>query len=186
MSSKKRFLKDEFWVLSWNASVQRAGLYKQNSTKENRDTFRREIIAYIKKELLDKYKTKVTHKTHCKNIEKLSKEGSKLGRKVLVRKKYKIGVAQKLLNLQLKYLWCADEIAEPPHCPVDRVIINKTDSKGTAWTKIEIIEEYKKVIKSIEKEMKESGISSLSEWELINFQRPSALKEHHNAKRRTN
>jgi hypothetical protein len=175
MNDKKRFLKDEFWVLSWNASVQRAGLYKQNTTKENRDDFRWQIIDYIEKNLIDKYKTKVDPKTHYKNIEKLSKEGSELGSKVLGDGKYKIGVAQKLLNLQLKYLWCADEIVEPPHCPVDRVIINQTDSKGTPWTRIVSIEEYKKVITDIQKEMQDSDESTLSEWELANFKRPSSL-----------
>jgi len=175
MSKKKEFLKAEFWMLSWNGSVQHAGLYKKNSKEKDRRTFRREIIAYIEKELLPKYKNKVTSKIHCKNIEDLSKKGSELesGKKVL-KDKYKIGVAQKLLNLQLKYLWCRGKVERPPHCPVDRVIIDKTKHKGTAWTKIKSIEQYKEVIQSIEEVQEESGISSLSEWELKNFERPSA------------
>jgi hypothetical protein len=49
---------------------------------------------------------------------------------------YKYGVAQKLLNLFLKYLWCLGTIAEPPHCPVDRIIIGKTCYKDKNWTEI--------------------------------------------------
>ncbi|SDJ63273.1 hypothetical protein SAMN05216338_105731 [Bradyrhizobium sp. Rc2d] len=32
-------------------------------------------------------------------------------------------VAQKVLNLLLKYYWCLARIPEPPYCPIDRIII---------------------------------------------------------------
>jgi hypothetical protein len=36
---------------------------------------------------------------------------------------FRVGTAQKALNLYLKYLWCLGEIKTPPHCPFDRGII---------------------------------------------------------------
>ena len=68
--------------------------------------------------------------------------GGEFGEGILRQPGYKIGVAQRLLNLQLKYLWCIGIAGEPPNCPVDRVMINKTYLKNqVAWTKIEDIRE---------------------------------------------
>ena len=122
----EKFLISEFWILSWGASVQRAMLYKETATKDGRATFRKSIIQFVEEELLPNYKSRISEEDHLSNIESLSDYGTKLGQKILCNDGYKIGVAQKLLNLQLKYLWCFGIVTEPPHCPIDRVIINKT------------------------------------------------------------
>jgi hypothetical protein len=36
--------------------------------------------------------------------------------------KINFGIAQKMLNLYLKYMWSLGNIQEPPHFPVDRII----------------------------------------------------------------
>ena len=48
--------------------------------------------------------------------------------------RFRIGITQKLVNLHLKYLWVADVISEPPHCPLDGIV---RDLAGTDynWTK---------------------------------------------------
>jgi hypothetical protein len=56
------------------------------------------------------------------------------------------GIAQKLLNLYLKYLWCVGYIVEPPHCPIDRIIIGKTSFRDRLnWTEMGEAE-YREVI----------------------------------------
>lgn len=38
---------------------------------------------------------------------------------------FRIGSAQKALNLYRKYLWCLGYIPFPPHCPFDATIIDQ-------------------------------------------------------------
>ena len=170
---RKKFLLSEFWILSWGASVQRARLYKSGSDPTERAKFRTDVIKYVRDLLIPLYKKRcVTEREHLQNIEELSGHGSRLGRSILGKDGYRIGVAQKLLNLQLKYLWCADLVAEPPHCPVDRVIINKTKLRNqVSWTQMTSIDEYSEVISAIREESDASGCS-LAQWELKVFARP--------------
>jgi hypothetical protein len=49
----------------------------------------------------------------------------------------RIGLAQKALNLYLKYLWCLGEIHEPPHCPLDSIVLGQVPGcKDVRWTLI--------------------------------------------------
>lgn len=86
-----------------------------------------------------------------------------------MKKVYNIGIAQKLLNLQLKYLWCAGFIGVPPHCPVDRIIISKTYLRDRFnWTQIDGISEYQKAIEAIRSVAQHKSIAV---WELENYDR---------------
>ena len=65
-------------------------------------------------------------------------------------------------------------VAEPPHCPVDRVIINKTKLRNqVSWTQMTSIDEYTEVISAIREKSDASGCS-LSQWELAVFDRSDA------------
>jgi hypothetical protein len=71
----------------------------------------------------------------------------------------------------LKYLWCADIISTPPHCPVDRIVINKTKYRGKVnWTQILEEAEYRKVIQAI-MELSKAKQMSAPEWELDFYNR---------------
>ena len=170
----EEFLLSEFWVLSWGASVQRAGLYRSDADPTHRTNFRTDVIEYATDRLIPLYKRRVSERKHLKNIEALSGHGSRLGRSLLRKGGYRIGVAQKLLNLQLKYLWCTGMVSEPPHCPIDRVIINKTKLRNqVSWTQMTSIDEYTEVISAM-KEKSDAAGCSLSQWELAVFDRADA------------
>lgn len=107
--------------------------------------------------------------------------------------KMKFGRAQKLLNMYLKYMWCAGEISTPPHCPFDNQIINNGGLQGNddpiwdelgglemfektpenanawAWTKSDSIEHYLVWLAAAEKARRDGEYDSLSEWELVVF-----------------
>lgn len=78
--------------------------------------------------------------------------------------RFRIGLAQKALNLYLKYLWCAGFAARPPHCPVDAIILESAGIRAaTPWTRLDSIEEYARLIEALR------AIASgrpLAEWEL--------------------
>ena len=175
-SSKMNFIVSELWSLSWGASVQRAHLFSKTSSEKRRRSFRERVIQFVDNEILPEYASSVSEERHYLNIKTVSDHAAVLDYDaVLPQGRYKIGVAQKLLNLQLKYLWCLDLVAEPPHCPIDRVIIDKTQLRGTvAWTRIVDMEEYQRVIAALKEVVQPTGLS-LARWELMNYDRADAL-----------
>lgn len=167
--NKQAFLYYEVGILAWGASVQRAGLYKKDHNPAEVKKFRNAILAYMEQELFPKYEQVVNEAEHLVNIAALSTRGTELGKNVLSTNGYKIGVAQKLLNLYLKYLWCMDKVPMPPHCPVDRRILATANSKaGINWTQIVTLDRYIEAIAEIKAASRDTP---LSEWELSNFTR---------------
>ncbi len=174
MATKKDYIISELWILAWNASVQHASLYRKGAWKDSRDDineFKNSVISYVSQKLIPKYKKHVDESHHCRNIEDLINYANKVDNGVLGQEGYKYGVAQKLLNLALKYYWCLGEITEPPHCPVDRIVINKTIYRNKInWTQINSRQEYLKVIEAV-RSIANSQRCSIAHWELGNYNR---------------
>jgi len=177
LSKKQEYLVRELWILAWNASVQRAGLYnasvKHGGAPDKRiDDFKRVIIGFVTDELVPHYLEKCPEEHHYKNIAELIQFANRKDPGLLGAAGYKYGVAQKLLNLMLKYLWCANIISTPPpHCPVDRIVIDKTKYRGKVnWTEMLEEPQYRKVIEAI-KALSEAKQMSVPEWELNFFKR---------------
>jgi hypothetical protein len=174
MTKEQEFIINEIWILAWNASVQRSRLYKNGLCAEDRrktPNFRASVIAYIEAEIFQSYKNGCSEEQHYKNIELLIAKAGTLGTGILGADGYKYGVAQKLLNLAVKYLWCLGHIEEPPHCPIDRIVINKTKFKDKVnWTKITKRKQYEGVINEI-KELSSAKHLTPAQWELHNYAR---------------
>jgi hypothetical protein len=171
MNAKHDYLVRELWILAWNASVQRANLYAEGIEPSSEDTrlFRESIISYLSSQIIPRYgKDRINEEQHYKNIDELIAYANSVGKKVMGRLGYKYGVAQELLNLVLKYHWCLGAITEPPHCPVDRIVIDKTKSKGKSWTKIVHKSEYQTIIEDIKRL---AGTQSVAMWELSSYRR---------------
>ncbi|HTY51495.1 MAG TPA: hypothetical protein VMB48_17550 [Steroidobacteraceae bacterium] len=59
----------------------------------------------------------------------------------------------------------------PPHCPVDRIVIEKTSFRGRLnWTDIRSRERYAAVIDEIASLAKAEDVS-IAEWELRRYRR---------------
>ena len=158
---QETFLKDMFFGSSWRAAATRhvvwGGAYQDNYAK--RVAFRVQIQRKAESFLAD-YKNKTPpEELHLKNIESLKALSKELGNELT------LGTVQKLFNLLCKYYWCAGFIQEPPHLPVDRIILQSIKSKQT-WTQLDSMEEYKEIIAAFRKKIAEEGFDSLAEWEL--------------------
>jgi hypothetical protein len=118
MNDKQDYLVRELWILAWNASVQRAHLYRsgtESSSEDGSRRFREALIDYLESQVIPRYrKDRITEEQHYKHIDDLVAYANSVGEKVLGQLGYKYGVAQKLLNLILKYHWCLGVINEPP------------------------------------------------------------------------
>lgn len=166
----KKFLEYEFWMLAWAGSVQRNITYKENASESEKTEFRKKMHDILKDKILPQYKVTLDSDKHVKNIKKIIDEANNFGSSFL-EGSYKFGTAQKLLNLTLKYHWCMGWIEEPPHCPVDRIIISETHLEGKLnWTDITDLNVYEQAIEAINIKALEKNLS-LAEYELQVFSR---------------
>lgn len=171
MDKKLKYLERELWIMAWNASVQRVVLYKKGAQQNQRDEFARNVKKHVKDHIIPQYRATVEASRHCENIRGLIEYANGVCTGVLGEDGYKYGVAQKLLNLALKYYWCLGLINEPPHCPVDRIVIDKTYLRGKMnWTEILTERQYLDIIRAIKTEAEKQNCS-IAQWELSSYER---------------
>ena len=169
-TKKRDFMLNEAFVASWNASVQRASLYSPDASDDAKENLKKVIFQLLKSVVVPSYDRPCPEDEHLKNIELLVAAASMRGGAILLSGGYKYGVAQKLVNLYLKYLWCMGHIKEPPHCPVDRIILAKTELRDKLnWTQIINREQYMSAINALKK-VANSHQQSLATWELLNYE----------------
>lgn len=165
--------------LHGQASVQRAKPYNSTIPAKDRPStsqFRQGLLAFVEHDLLPLYITGCTEAQHVENLLRLCEYGTQIGGTLFDDAGYRLGLAQKFFNLLLKSLWSLDLIAEPPHCPVDRVIIGKISSQiEINWTEITTVDEYRRAINALQAEAASHQLS-LAEWELRHYDRRNPLK----------
>lgn len=157
------FIKNELFGMSWNASVQHNKVYLENIDTKSKSAFQFFIQKYIENNIISKYENEISENKHITIIKNLIDMIEESYSHILYNGKYKVGTAQKLLNLLLKYYWCIGLIGKPPHCPIDRIILLEVGIRDINWTEIYSIEEYKNTIRNIKEKI---GEKSLSDWEL--------------------
>ena len=75
----------------------------------------------------------------------------------------RFGTSQKAFNLYLKYLWRLGKIVEPPHCPIDEIILRAGGLCGS-WTASTSRQEYMDWIRWLRMRAKRQRLT-LSGWE---------------------
>jgi len=109
--------------------------------------------------------------THSSRSFPRSMPSSKDYAEVLNDEEFLFGVAQKAVNIYLKYLWCANLDFRPPHCPFDYGIIeavNLNSGSEHRWT-FAHVEDYREWVRLAEVAAEAKGfkgLRALSEWEL--------------------
>ncbi len=83
----------------------------------------------------------VSDEQHCAAISRISDSLSSKFGELLVDGRLRFGTSQKAFNLYLKYRWALGEAAMPPHCPIDRVVLERVGMTAN-WTKSDSCEEY--------------------------------------------
>jgi len=162
-------IKGSLWQVTVYAAFQRAKVYLKEATDSDRKGVKRLLEKEINKKLKN-YSKPVTEKSHVSNISSITNAINKKWSASLINGSIPIGVVQKAFNLYLKLMWCLHEIPEPPHCPIDKVIIDKLPYKHrTSWTKIRDIETYEGLVSELKKI---AGNKSLAVWELETYEKP--------------
>lgn len=156
------FLQNQFLATSIAAALQRAATYLPEATEADAALLGRQMRSLLI-QLSASYVNEVDEADHVQNIQVLADQVSAGCGHFLRDGRLRFGGAQKALNLFLKYLWCADRIPPPPHCPFDSVIIAKLPGVHVAWTKIEDAGPYWELVKAAKAQ---AGGEPLPEWEL--------------------
>ena len=173
------YLVGELLMLAWAASVRRAKAFNSTIAAKDRPSttrFRRDLLAFAEHDLLPHYVTGCTEEQHVQNLLRLREYGTRIGGRLFDDDGYRLGLAQKFFNLLLKSLWSLDLIPEPPHCPVDRVIIGRTSGQiEINWTEMTAVDEYLRAIRVLQTEAVSQKLS-LAEWELRHYDRRNPLK----------
>jgi len=160
---QQAYLDDQIFSLTLMGTVQRAKIYREGSSESDREKFRRTLRAELEI-LARKYRDGVSDEVHLANIQYLADTLTAQHHKAMNGARFRIGAAQKALNLYLKYLWCLGRIPTPPHCPIDSVILAQIPGcENRRWTRLDSIAEYAATIrqaKAVARSM------SLAEWEL--------------------
>lgn len=159
---KWAFLDEEFLASSIRGAFGHAGIYR-GKTPEKRHRELGGELRRLLREYARAYGSDVADETHNKNIRELAEKLSREFKDVMKDERFRIGVAQKALNLYLKYLWCMGRIPTPPQCPFDSEVLREARVSGS-WTGLADMEGYRLWV---EKARSVAGTNSrLSEWEL--------------------
>lgn len=163
---KKDFLENEVEALSLFAAFGRAGIYLPTANKYEKDELKKFIREKLKVYSSEYKSGNVSEEKHVSNIKAFADEISAQHRDILSGGRLRIGIAQKLLNLYLKYLWVLGWMTKSPwHCPFDRIIISQfsgIEPRCIKWTKCDHIDCYKSWVDAARKK---AG-NLIAEWEL--------------------
>lgn len=182
------FLVDVFISNSVAGALGHSGTYIETKNKQEEKWLAlgkeklSKILTAALCELAARYATgvAVTSEEHMKNIQELIGRANAscadfFRKGTLGKGTLRFGVAAKMFNLWLKYLWCVGKISiPPPHCAFDRDIIQKRLGFSQNWTKIDDPNIYCEWMKKAEQVRVEENKklpdlekrSSLAEWEL--------------------
>jgi hypothetical protein len=154
------FLEEIFLSNAIAAALSRNAVYEPSCSDEKKGAVRRALADLLRHEAL-RYATPVSDADHYRAIRRISEILSNTQSTVLIRGRFRYGTAQKAFNLYLKFLWRFGEISEPPHCPIDSIVLGKARINGS-WTKCDCEGEYMKWVDALKIKAKPL---SLSEWE---------------------
>lgn len=127
---KRKFILQQCLINSIKAAVtlRAEDFYKKNVQESEKSKLRKDFAEAIIKAAQKIISSKANQtKTLIKAINGIKKT-LKTHKKILAEGQPSFGVAQKALNLFLKYLWCLDipNISQPPlHCPVDSQVLDE-------------------------------------------------------------
>ena len=173
--SLDEFLEQETFALTVMGTMGRNLTYCKNVGPDKRLAFR-ESLRECLNSILQEYRTEeVSEDRHVANIEALSSQLSGRYKEILVDGKFRIGAAQKALNLYLKYGWARGIIPEPPHCPIDSIVIANIEKcpkrvqcricRDRTWTTIRTKHEYLHFVEKA-RDAANASKQSLARWEL--------------------
>lgn len=166
MTNRKEFLRQTALFNAIGAAFQRSLIYADGIESDAKEQLKRDLEEHLRR-IETQYNRSVSSEKHMQTIANVVKRMSRKHANILKDRRFRVGIAQKAVNIYLKLLWCYGWISEPPHCPIDSIVLAEVGDKKTKWTKIDDIKEYRSAIERIQAHIHQTGaMVSLSKWEL--------------------
>jgi hypothetical protein len=166
MTDREEFLRQTALFNAIGAAFQRALIYGDGGDSGAKDQLNRDLEGQLRR-IESQYQGNVSSEKHLQTIVGIAKEMSDKHAHILKDGRFRVGIAQKAVNIYLKLLWCYGWIPEPPHCPIDSIVLAEVGDRRTKWTKMDDIADYQAAIGSIRAYIRQTGsMLSLSQWEL--------------------
>lgn len=164
------FLHNEFAILCLMAGLgtrsAAAKVYTGDATPADRDEIKRGLRDALLL-LGQQYRAgNVSEDTHVGNIRHFPAGLPDAQARKLSGGRLRFGVAQKVVNLYLKYMWVAGFIGKPPHCPIDGLIA-KDARIHYRWTTSDSEADYLQAVAALHAK---AGGQALADWELARFE----------------
>jgi hypothetical protein len=172
-NDKKRFLSYELGLLTLKAALSTRDdqfpIYNKDTKVLQRTKAKRVLREYLAAIEAKYSQNEVSEEEHTAFIAEAASDLSRKLSRYLHHGRFRIGIAQKLINVHLKCLWTAGFYPEPPHCPIDGII---KDFSGITYNRIssDSIDEYRQAVAAL-KRIADTKDRSLAQWELESFRR---------------
>ena len=142
-------------------------IYALNANAPSREQLRDSLRIELRR-ISEWYQLPVHPEDHFQRVFEFANTLTALHADVLHGGRFRIGVAQKALNLYLKYLWCLGEILIPAHCPFDNKVIKhlRPHYGGPNWTELDSETDYQRLVEIANLRACHEGGLPLAEWEL--------------------
>jgi hypothetical protein len=162
---QRQFIENGLLSDTISGAFQHATMYNDQANVDARQRLGVALRKKLKELSVLSFRGAISGAQHVDNICQLADQLTQDHGPDLDGGRFRIGVAQKALNLYLKYLWCLDWIYEPPHCPFDNGIIRllRPTPRETLWTQMDSRKGYEEWV-CLAKHRAQS--KSLAEWEL--------------------
>jgi hypothetical protein len=169
-TAQRKFLDDQLFGMTLAATARRSNLYAAYLSEAQRKPFQASLRGALES-YAQRYTAPVLERHHLKHVNGLAEDLTRRHSGLLEAGRLRFGHAQKALNLYLKYLWCVGRIPEPPHCPIDSLILRKVPGfTEVRWTQLATATEYMSIITAAKVQASAKNLS-LAQWELEEYNR---------------
>src|SRR5579862_5557035 len=151
------FVEEIFMSNAIAAALGRNSAYRASCSEQRKSEFRNTLAKRLRNETR-RDAAPITDDEHCGVIREICSTLSKSFCDALSDQRFRYGTAQKALNLYLKFLWRCGAIPEPPHCPVDSMML-RTVGVTDAWTKSDCENRYRTWISALREKAEDRGLA---------------------------
>lgn len=129
MCTREEFCNGLYFASAWRDMIQHQAIYSKTVDDKDKDSAKKEIRGYLENNVLIIYKENfIAFSKHVELIEQLQNYISTIKNTncEYIFNNFTFGHAQKLLNMILKYFWCAGKMDNyktviPPSFPIDSI-----------------------------------------------------------------
>ena len=167
-NDKKKFILNAAFGFAISDSFRRNHIYCKKITDKQKKDFKIAIKQYLR-DNLNTFIEQITVEEYINIVSAFSNHFSDRFSNILTGERLRIGTAQKLIGMFLKYLWIFGYTCKKPFlCPFDNIILQQHLRLNGKWTELDDVNQYRSIIQAA---LRDANGLSLAQWELQTYNR---------------